>query len=374
MRSLTLLLALTTLLGAQTPATAKLDPAMAASATKAGPDLAWHDPAGWGIEGRLWPEQERRNYFDRLPAAAEQTVPAAVWNLSRDSAGLMVRFRTEAKSIHVHYKVTKPALAMPHMPATGVSGADLYARDGQGRWRWVNVTRPAQVETRTELIGGLDGTSREYALYLPLYNGVQSLELGVPKGAAFAGLAPRPKPIVFYGTSITHGACASRPGMVHTAILGRRLDAPVANLGFSGNGRMDAAVGALLAQVDAAAYVIDCLPNMGPEQVTERCVPLVKQLRTAHPDTPIILVEDRRMTNEWLQPGRQKFHDRNHAALQAAFAELKQQGIPKLYYIPGDALYGTDGDGATDGSHASDLGFFRQADVFEPVLKEALGR
>ncbi len=374
MRPLVLLLSLTAALGAQTPATAKLDPAMAASQAKAGAELAWHDPAGWGLEGRLWPEQERRSFFDRLPAAAEKSVPAAVWSLSRDSAGLMVRFRTDAKSIHVHYKVTKAALAMPHMPATGVSGVDLYARDAQGRWRWVNVARPAQAEVRTELIGGLDGAAREYALYLPLYNGVQALEIGVPKGAAFAGLAPRPKPIVFYGTSITHGACASRPGMVHTAILGRRFDAPVANLGFSGNGRMDASVGAFLAQVDAAAFVIDCLPNMGPEQVAERCVPLVKQLRAAQPDTPIVLVEDRRNTNEWLQPTRRAHHDRNHAALRVAFAELREQGVKKLFYIPGDALYGTDGDGATDGSHASDLGFFRQADVFEPILREALGR
>jgi hypothetical protein len=290
------------------------------------------------------------------------------------SAGLMVRFRTDAKSIQVHYKLTKPALAMPHMPATGVSGVDLYARDAQGRWRWVNVTRPAQAEVRTELIGGLDGAAREYALYLPLYNGVQMLEIGVPKGAAFAGLAPRPKPIVFYGTSITHGACASRPGMVHTAILGRRFDLPVANLGFSGNGRMDASVGAFLAQVDAAAFVIDCLPNMGPDQVTERCIPLVRQLRAARPDTPIVLVEDRRNTNEWIQPTRRDFHDRNHLALRTAYESLRKEGVAKLLYISGDALYGTDADGATDGSHASDLGFFRQADVFEPVLKEALGR
>lgn len=374
MRSLALLLALTALLTAQTAGTAKLDPAMAASRNQAKADLDWHDATGWGLEGRLWPEQERRSYFDRLPAAAEQTVPPAVWNLSRDSAGLMARFRTDAKSIQVHYKLTKAALAMPHMPATGVSGVDLYARDAQGRWRWVNVARPAQAEVRTELIGGLDGASREYALYLPLYNGVQMLEIGVPKGAAFTGLAPRPKPIVFYGTSITHGACASRPGMVHTAILGRRFDLPVANLGFSGNGRMDASVGAFLAQVDAAAFVIDCLPNMGPEQVTERCIPLVRQLRAARPDTPIVLVEDRRNTNEWIQPMRRDFHDRNHLALRTAYEALRKEGVAKLLYISGDALYGTDADGATDGSHASDLGFFRQADVFEPVLKEALGR
>ena len=87
---------------------------------------------------------------------------------------------------------------------------------------------------------------REYGLYLPLYNGVESLKIGVSMLRRLPGSRRDAKPVVFYGTSITHGGCASRPGMVHTAILGRRLDRPVVNLGFSGNGRMDAAVGEYL--------------------------------------------------------------------------------------------------------------------------------
>ena len=352
----------------------KLDPAMAASKAGVAENIDWHDVSKWGVEGREWPSAERLRYFDRLPAEAEKTVTKAVWNLSRDSAGMMVRFKTDADALHVHYKLAKAVLGMPHMPATGVSGVDLYARDEAGRWRWVQVTRPAAQEIKTELIKGLAPGMREYAAYLPLYNGVELLEIGVPKGAHFEGLAPRQKPVVFYGTSITHGACASRPGMVHTAILGRRLDLPVVNLGFSGNGRMDEAVGAFLTQVDAAAYVIDCLPNMGPEAVASKCVPLVLQLRKAKPTTPILLVEDRRFTNDWITPAKAKFHDDNHAALRNAFEALQKQGVTHLYYIPGDALYGTDSEGATDASHASDLGFMRQADVFEPFLRKALGR
>jgi hypothetical protein len=287
---------------------------------------------------------------------------------------MMVRFKTDATAIHVHYKLTKAALAMPHMPATGVSGVDLYARDAAGKWRWVQVTRPAVQEVRSEIIKDLAPGEREYAAYLALYNGVESLEIGVPAGAKFEGLAPRPKPIVFYGTSITHGASASRPGMVHTAILGRRFDLPVVNLGFSGNGRMDAAVGDFLTKIDAAVYVIDCLPNMGPADVRAKCGPLVKQLRAAKPDTPIILVEDRRYTNDWITPAKSKFHDDNHAALKEVFAALQSEGVKNLSYIPGDHLYGDDTEGATDASHASDLGFMRQADVMEPVLRAALGR
>lgn len=369
-------------LAAQTPApkttapdTAKMDPAMAASkAGAATENLAWHDVTTWGVEGRILTDQARLRWFDRLPASAQGKVTTNVWNLSRDSAGMMARFKTDATAIHVHYKLSKDRLGMPHMPATGVSGVDLYARNEAGEWRWVQCTKPDKQEMRAEIIKDLAPGWREYALYLPLYNGIESLEIGVPPGAKFEGLAPRPRPIVFYGTSITHGASASRPGMVHTAILGRRFDWPVVNLGFSGNGRMDKEVGDYLVQIDAAVYVIDCLPNMNPAQVREKCVPLVQQLRTAKPGIPIVLVEDRRYTNEWITPQKKKFHDDNHAALREAYAALQQAGVKNLHYISGDALYGTDSEGATDASHASDLGFMRQADVMAPVLRAALGR
>ena len=336
--------------------------------------IQWHDVSQWGIEGRILPDQERVCWFDRLPASAEMTVTPSVWNLSRDSSGMMVRFRTDATAIHVHYKVLKSNLAMPHMPATGVSGVDLYARDTNGQWKWVQVTIPDAQEMKVEIVNGLAPGDREYAAYLPLYNGVEFMRIGVPVDSKFEGLAPRAKPIVFYGTSITHGACASRPGMVHTGILGRRLDMPVQNLGFSGNGQMDQAVGEFLIQIDAAAYVIDCLPNMGPADVAAKCVPLVKQIRAAKPDTPIVLVEDRRITNDWILPARQAHHTANHAALKAAFETLQQEGVTNLSYIPGDFLYGADAEGATDGSHANDLGFMRQAEIFEPVLRKVIAR
>ncbi len=223
---------------AKSPSVAKLDPAMDVNKA-AMANLEWHDVTTWGVEGRILPDQERKQWFDRLPASADGKVTSNVWNLSRDSAGMMVRFKTDATAIAVHYKLKKATLGMPHMPATGVSGVDLYARDTDNKWKWVQVTKPATQEVQAEIISGLAPGLREYAAYLPLYNGVEFMSIGVAKGSMFEGLQPRNKPVVFYGTSITHGACASRPGMVHTAILGRRLDMPVVNLGFSGNGRMD---------------------------------------------------------------------------------------------------------------------------------------
>ncbi len=355
------------------PDISKLDPAMDVNKNASG-DIDWYDVTDWGVEGRILPSEERKSWFDRFPASAEGLVTGSVWSLSRDSAGMVARFKTNARSIHVHYKTTKDKLAMPHMPATGVSGVDLYARDDQGHWKWVQVTKPANQEVKAEIIKGLAEGEREYAAYLPLYNGVQFMKMGVPKGSSFQGLPPREKPIVFYGTSITHGACASRPGIVHTGILGRKLDVPVVNLGFSGNGKMDAAVGDFLMRVDALAYVIDCLPNMQAAEVTSKCGPLVLQLRRAQPTTPIVLVEDRRFTNDWILPSQRMHHTEKHRALRAIYDKLIADGVKSLYYIEGDHLYGDDTEGATDASHASDLGFMRQAEVFEPVLRKALGR
>lgn len=336
------------------------------------PETVWHDVSTWGVEGQGWAEGDLKSRYDRLPAKAEGVVRAPVWSLSRHSAGLSFRFNTDAATIQLRHTVGSATLALAHMPATGVSGIDLYALD-EGKWKWVEVSRPSKVET-THTISGLDPALRTYLAYLPLYNSTVKVEVGVPKGATFQPVAPRKeKPIVFYGTSITHGASASRPGMPHPAILGRRLDRPVINLGFSGNGKMEPEVGALLTEIDAAVYVIDCLPNMVEAEVAERAEALVRQIREARPDTPILLVEDRTYTNTWIMKSKRERHAGSRAAFIRAHDSLVTSGVKGLFYVEGDPLLGDDTEGTTDGSHPNDLGFFRQADALEPVLRKALG-
>ena len=337
------------------------------------PEVAWHDVTTWDIEGREWVDEERYSWFDRFPKRAEGSVTERVWELSRATVGMLVRFSSDTNTIWLDYALSKGVFNGVNTSPIGHSGFDLYARDGAGEWRWVKSAGPRKQVAQIEMVTGLSPGQREYALYLPLFNGIDSLSLGVSDGSHFKPLAPRDiRPIVFYGTSINHGASASRAGMVHTAILGRWFDRPVVNLGFSGNGRMDAAVGELMGDIDAAVYVIDCAPNMNAATILEKCVPLVKQLRAAQPDTPIVLVEDRRNTNSWIQPERSAHHDANHAALRQCYAELRAAGFRDLYYIEGDNLLGNDSEGTADGSHPSDLGFWRQAKVFEPILRQAL--
>ncbi|MFM7112772.1 MAG: SGNH/GDSL hydrolase N-terminal domain-containing protein, partial [Planctomycetota bacterium] len=197
-------------------------------------NLDWHDIKSLGLEGQAFADCKAP--FDRLPARAEGVVRPGVWGLSRQSAGLCVRFVTDTPAIHAKWTLTSPNLAMPHMPATGVSGLDLYMRSPQsGAWQWLGAGRPSGKENSAVIGSGYASGKHEFLLYLPLYNGVTEVSLGVARGKAVskgpAYPADRAKPVVFYGTSITQGGCASRPGMVHTAILGRRLGVPVVNLG-----------------------------------------------------------------------------------------------------------------------------------------------
>lgn len=333
-------------------------------------ELTWYDAKELTIEGKGF--DDTIDFYDRLPMRAEGVVPEPVWNLSRDSAGLCVRFKSDARAIHARWTLRKENLAMGHMPATGVSGLDLYVRV-EDAWRWLAVGQPASTENEVELCAGLPEGDREYLLYLPLYNGVRAVALGVPEGARLVASAPRTtKPVVFYGTSITQGGCASRTGTCHTAFLGRWLDWPVLNLGFSGNGRMERALAELLAEIDAAVYIIDCLPNMNGELVSERTPELVRVLRAARPETPIVLVEDRTYADSFLLPGRAEANRNNRAALREAYTNLEGEGVKGLHYIEGAALLGADGEDTVDGSHPTDLGFKRQADALYPVLKALL--
>ncbi|MEE2908040.1 MAG: SGNH/GDSL hydrolase family protein, partial [Planctomycetota bacterium] len=245
------------------------------------------------------------------------------------------------------------------------------------RWRWAHTPRPSSRDNQARLVSGLEPHMRDWMLYLPLYNGVESIEIGVPNGSVIEPLPNRSSerlPIVFYGTSITHGACASRPGMCHVAIVGRDLDREVINLGFSGNGTMDIEIADLLAEIDASVYVIDCLPNLKAKPIHERAVPFVKRLRSLRPETPIVLVEDRTYADAYLNASRHERNTQSRAALQQAWKALQADGITNLYYLEGDQLLDPDGESTVDGSHPTDLGFRQQADAFIVVLQPILDK
>jgi hypothetical protein len=337
--------------------------------------VAYYDIQLLGVEGQGWSDTAAP--FDRFPAKAEKSVRRSVWGLSRHSAGLCVRFVTDATEIHAKWTLTSSKLAMNHMPATGVSGLDLYVKTDNGKWRWLAVGRPTAQTNQARLVGGIPTGTREYLLYLPLYNGVKEVDIGLPKSAKLMKAVPRKsglKPIVFYGTSITQGGCASRPGMVHTAILGRRLDSPVINLGFSGNGRMEPEVASLIAELDPSVIVLDCLPNISAGDVTARTGKCVEIIRKRHPNVPILFVEDRSYTDSFLIESKRARNETSRVALKAEFEKLKSAGDGNIYYLEGEHLLGDDGEGTVDSSHPTDLGFVRQSEAFSKILKPILAK
>ncbi len=306
--------------------------------------LAWYDVATIGVEGRGW--SETKAYYDRLPARAEGVVREPVWDLSRNSAGLCVRFATDAPSLAVSWD---GGGGLQHMPATGRSGVDLFVmRDGQ--WRFTRVGRPEEGWTVKELFKGRSREKREYLMYLPLYNTVSKVEIGVPESSKLWRL-PRPagKPIVFYGTSITQGGCASRPGNVHTAILGRQLGREVINLGFSGNGMMEPEMAEFISELDPAVLLIDCIPNVG-EKIGGLTGPFMEIYRRKRPNTPVLLVEN-------VKPSAAKAN----ALMREAWRKLVAAGDDKVFLLENTLDVWLGGDATVDGTHPTDLGFWLMA-------------
>lgn len=340
--------------------------------------MKWFNTASWDMGGRGWDEGLVQPYY-RFPEKAQQTIPGSVWYLSTHSAGLYVRFKTDATKIFARHQLRHALNSMPHMTAVGASGLDLYNREEDGKWYWAGFSKPVEQDKerphyyQLPLLEGASKKEREYMLYLPLYNMTESLWIGVPEEFELEPL-PREqgKPIVYYGTSITHGCSASRPGMVFTSMLGRRLAKPMINLGFSGNGRMELEMAELIAEIDAEVFVIDCIPNMTHPMILERAEAHIRKYRELRPEVPIVLVEDRTLSNARLLPWWTENHAKKRVAMREIFAKLTDEGMSDLYYIRGEHLLGDDEEGTIDSSHPNDLGMQRMADSVEPTLREIL--
>jgi hypothetical protein len=267
--------------------------------------------------------------------------------------------------------------SMLHMPATGVKGVDLYTYHNE-EWQYIRTGFPYEKTTQYELLSKGDGVSREYLLNLPLYDGVKMLEIGVNATAEISPAKEQylldKKPVVYYGTSIAQGGCASRPGLAFTNILSRKLGTPFINFGFSGNGTIETSVGRAMTEIDAGLYVIDCNPNTPVELIFDRTLELVRLLKKERPATPILLVDGFKNESYFFNPAADvnETIQRKQHELKKAFQVLKKSGIVKLFYLEGDGLIGKDHEGTVDGIHPNDVGMMRIAEGMAPVLKKIL--
>jgi len=367
----------------------KFDPRMALEKAVVDTNgVKWVDGRYLPLEGKYFSDVD--DFYDRLPSGVTTNVNGGVRGMKHHSSGMLFRFRTDSKNLTFRWVPYNPRLEMDHMPSTGVSGIDVYRQLPDGRWFYVKTGRIRNSKGGELSIAWTPGEA--CLVNLPLYNGIKEFSLGIDKGAKVEALGPRKsgvnKPVVFYGTSITHGGCCSRPGLGFVNIVGRQLDVPVCNLGFSGSGRMELEMADHLARIDASCYVLDCLWNMNtprPAQnaayqdmyaagfdandhisvVRFRYEPFIRALRAKRPNVPIVMAEQCDVYCKG-QNEKDKF-------IRSLYDKLIAEGWKNLVYLPKDEMYVGDGEGTVDGCHPNDLGMMSMAKAFGKAVKTALG-
>ena len=328
------------------------------------------------VRGQAWQNELKGTYY-RMPDRAQKTIRKAVWDLSRHSAGMSIAFRSDAPQIKIRYQVSG-SFNMPHMPSTGVSGVDMYATDIHGELLWCSARyafRDTVTYTYNKLSYGQSASKGyEYEVYLPLYNDVKWLEVGVQEGYKLEFLpASQEKPIVLYGTSIAQGACASRPGMAFGNIIGRKLGHPVVNLGFSGNGQMEPEVFDLLAEIDAQLFILDNMPNMGGDRapkIYDRTINGVHKIREKT-NVPILFVEHYANSHNGTSIEEEESYKKLNLSFRKAYRALQQEGVQNLHFLSEEEL-GLSQDCSVEGWHPNDLGMQVYADAYIPKIKNIL--
>ena len=353
------------------------DPLMAEKSAIVDTDgVKWIDGRYLPLEGKAFDDVEC--FYDRLPSNVTSKVNSGVRALKHHSAGLQFRFKTTSKFLNFRWTPINSKLEMGHMPASGVSGIDVYRQYPNGDWVWVATGFAAYPTGTLNRVSVPPGTP--ICVNLPLYNGIRSFEVGIDPNATIDRLPPRrsgiEKPVVVYGTSITQGGCASRPGMNFVSIMGRRLDVPVVNLGFSGSGGMELEMSEHLAKIDASCYVLDCAANMGvsrppadyngyrhPGFIDENYEPFVRNLRRLRPDVPIVMAEQGNVHCGDIPKNK---------LIRAIHEKLKAEGWTKLVLLRHGRMMPSDCEGTVDGSHANDYGMISLAEAYGAAVKEAL--
>ena len=339
--------------------------------------FSWYSPtdAPFHVAGLPWFAQEK--LYRRFPKHPTFPLSEAVDYLADNPAGGQIRFQTNSRHLAVRVKLSAPA-GMVHMPATGQCGIDCYI-GGPGQQRFLSVTKYDLTQTDYEclLMDAPQAEMRAVTLNLPLYQGVEEIFIGLDHEA---DILPPPayvddRPLIVYGTSNTQGGCASRPGMCWTNILSRRFNREVINLGFSGSGKGEADVARNIAFIpNPGGFILDYEGNAGSVLLRETLVPFIAILRDTHPTVPMLVLSVTRFATEVVDAGLVETRRKDREFQRETVETLCRQGDAHLYFLDGAGLLGEDFAEATvDGVHPNDLGFLRQADAMEPVLRDILG-
>ena len=348
-------------------------------------DIEWFSvlEAPFSVRGVFYSEDEK--LFRRMPEEAAEAVSEGVGHLSKHTAGGRVRFATDSPYIAI--RAEEPfENPFAHMTMAGRYGFAIYANQ-----TFAGTVMPSykQLITADPSLGGngiitFDGMKKPYVakegiyeteIFLPLYSKLQMMYIGLQKGCTIK--APKEykheKPIVFYGSSITQGGCASKPGDDYIGRLCRILDTDVINLGFAGNAKGEKAIADYVAAQDASVYVLDYDHNASQLQhLRDTHFALYETVRKAHPTSPIIMMTMPTINEYQTRDGHKKRRDIIFETIERA----KELGDENIYIID---CYGCFGElvrgecGTVDNSHPDSLGFLRMAEALLPTLKKVLG-
>ncbi len=324
------------------------------------------------VAGLPW-FQENKGEFWRLPVSGHEAFPKPVWDLAHDPSGGRIRFRTDSSSVALRLEWPHPP-GMRNMHSFGQSGVDLYV--GDTYWNTAVPDKDATPGKVYEHVyfKGQKRVMRDITIYLSLYSPVSVREIGLDKDAAVESASPFAvaAPVVFYGTSITQGGCASRPGMSYQAILGRKLNLNHINLGFSGNGKGEAALARAVAALDASVFVLDFAQNNSTVDSLEQVYdPFVGILRERHPDTPIVAITPIYAASELTGSRR---NEQMRDLIRKVVSRRIAAGDNHLQLVEGTDLLGPSRvDGLVDGTHPNDLGFEWMAEGLAGRLRKMLG-
>ena len=300
-----------------------------------------------------------------------------LWDRARNSAGIAIRFASNSRRIGIRYNLTWN-FHMAHMADTGIKGTDLYIMNDEGKWEYVNTNRPYKKDSIQTKIYADDLPTkemREYMIYLPLYDGVNWMEIGVDSASVIQkpilNNPRKEKKVVFYGTSILQGGCATRTGMVATSMIQRDLNIECVNLGFSGEGKMDNYMALAMAQIpDVTAYVLDPIPNCTKDMCEKLTYGFVNTIRKLRPGVPIIMVEGPMYSYTKYDRFTKNYLAEKNNAWRANYEKLKAENPDNLYYVSCEGLSGYDNEGTVDGIHFTDLGFRAYAEKLGKMLKD----
>ena len=339
-------------------------------------DIEWYDVENAPFELYGLASDAEAPFF-RLPRAIASQASAGVGSLCMHTAGGRVRFSTDSPYIAIK-AVYRGTGVMAHMAYTGTAGFDLYVdENGESEYACTFVP-PAHMTDGYECLREMWPATRHkdedlcYTLNMPLYNDVKKLYVGIKKGSKLGGGAKYRDiaPVAFYGSSITQGGCASRPGNSYEAMISRKYNVDHRNFGFSGNCKGETVLARYFSELDISIFVCDYDHNTpNAEHLEATYFPFYEEFRKKQPNIPYIMVT--RTDCLWNSPA---YVERCRDIIHNAYLKAKEQGDENVYFIDGGTIFAGEQRGScvVDGGHPTDIGFLRMSEVIGALVGKLL--